>query len=71
LLCVKTKSGAHKQQTFYFQMWKYFCKHLHSTPISMGFTRKYLACLKKLASDEHSLLSLGKGEFYLLQILPG
>jgi len=35
LLCVKTKSGAHKQLTFYFQMWKYFCRHLHSSLISM------------------------------------
>ncbi len=33
LLCVKTKSGAHKQLTFYFQMWKYFCRHLHSSLI--------------------------------------
>jgi hypothetical protein len=35
LLCVKTKSGAHKQLTFYFQMRKYFCRHLHSSLISM------------------------------------
>jgi hypothetical protein len=35
LLCVKTKSGAHKKLTFYFQMWKYFCSHLHSSLISM------------------------------------
>jgi hypothetical protein len=35
LLCIKTKSGAHKQLTFYFQMWKYFCRHLHSSLISM------------------------------------
>jgi hypothetical protein len=35
LLCVKTKSGAHKQLTFYFQLWKYFCRHLHSSLISM------------------------------------
>jgi len=38
LLCVKTKSGAHKQLTFYFQMWKYFCRHLHSSLISMVWT---------------------------------
>ncbi len=31
----QTKSGAHKQLTFYFQMWKYFCRHLHSSLISM------------------------------------
>ncbi len=31
LLCVKTKIGAHKQLTFYFQMRKYFCRHLHSS----------------------------------------
>ncbi len=36
LLCVKTKSWAHKQLTFYFQMRKYFCRHLHSSLISMG-----------------------------------
>jgi len=42
LLCVKTKSGAHKQVSFYFQMRKYFCRHLHSNLISM------------LASDKHS-----------------
>jgi hypothetical protein len=35
LLCIKTKSGAHKQLTFYFQKWKYFCRHLHSSLISM------------------------------------
>ncbi len=35
LLCIKTKSGAHKQLTFYFQMWKNFCRHLHSSLISM------------------------------------
>jgi len=35
LLCVKTKSRAHKQLTFYFQMWKYFCRHLQSSLISM------------------------------------
>jgi hypothetical protein len=35
LLCVKTKSGAHKQLAFYFQMRKQFCKHLHSSLISM------------------------------------
>jgi len=35
VLCVKTKSGAHKQLTFYFQMRKYFCRHLHSSLISM------------------------------------
>jgi hypothetical protein len=35
LLGVKTKSGAHKQLTFYFQMRKYFCRHLHSSLISM------------------------------------
>ncbi len=35
LLCVKSESGAHKQLTFYFQMWKYFCRHLHSSLISM------------------------------------
>jgi hypothetical protein len=35
LLCVKAKSGAHKQLTFYFQMWKYFCWHLHSSLISL------------------------------------
>ncbi len=35
LLCVKTKSGAHKQLTFYFQMWKYVCRLLHSSLISM------------------------------------
>ena len=35
LLCVKTKSGAHKQLTFYFQMRKYFCRHLHSSLSSM------------------------------------
>jgi hypothetical protein len=35
LLCVKTKSGAHKQLTFYFQMWKFVCRHLHSSLISM------------------------------------
>jgi hypothetical protein len=35
LLCVKPKSGAHKQLTFYFQMRKYFCRHLHSSLISM------------------------------------
>ncbi len=34
-LCVKTKSGAHKQLTFYFQMRIYFCRHLHSSLISM------------------------------------
>jgi hypothetical protein len=39
LLCIKTKSGAHKQLTFYFQMWKYFCRHLHSSLISMGQTK--------------------------------
>ncbi len=39
LLCVKTKSGAHKQLTFYFQMWKYFCRHLHSSLISMVVAR--------------------------------
>jgi hypothetical protein len=38
LLCVKTKSGAHKQLTFYFQMRKYFCRHLHSSLISMAET---------------------------------
>ncbi len=38
LLCVKTKSGVHKQLTFYFQMRKYFCRHLHSCPISMVST---------------------------------
>jgi hypothetical protein len=38
LLCVKTKSGAHKQLTFYFQMRKYFCRYLHSSPISMRET---------------------------------
>jgi hypothetical protein len=38
LLCVKSKSGAHKQLTFYFQMWKYFCRHLHSSLISMDIT---------------------------------
>jgi hypothetical protein len=36
LLCVKTKSMAHKQLTFYFQMWKYFCRHLHPSLISMA-----------------------------------
>ncbi len=36
LLCIKSKSGAHKQLTFYFQMWKYFCRHLHSSRISMA-----------------------------------
>jgi hypothetical protein len=36
LLCVKSKSVAHKQLTFYFQMWKYFCRHLHSSLISMA-----------------------------------
>jgi len=35
LLCVKTKNGVHKQLTFYFQMRKYFCRHLHSSLISM------------------------------------
>ncbi len=35
LLCVKTKSGAHEQLTFYFQIWKYFCRHLNSSLISM------------------------------------
>ncbi len=35
LLCVKTKSGAHKQLTFYFQFRKFFCRHLHSSLISM------------------------------------
>jgi DNA mismatch repair ATPase MutS len=39
LLCVKTKSGAHKQLTFYFQMRKYFSRHLHSSLISM--TQRY------------------------------
>jgi hypothetical protein len=38
LLCVKTKRGAHKQLTFYFQMRKYYCRHLHSSLISMLFT---------------------------------
>ena len=38
LLCIKTKSGAHKQLTFYFQIWKYFCRHLHSSLISMAST---------------------------------
>ncbi len=37
-LCVKTKSGAHKQLTFYFQMCKYFCRHRHSSLISMHKT---------------------------------
>jgi hypothetical protein len=27
--------GGHKQLTFYFQMWKYFCMYLHSSLISM------------------------------------
>ncbi len=35
LLCAKTKSGAHKQLTFYFLIRKYFCRHLHSSLISM------------------------------------
>ena len=35
LLCIKTKSGAHKQLTYYFQMRKHFCKHLHSSLFSM------------------------------------
>jgi hypothetical protein len=42
LLCVKTKSGAHKQLTFYFQMRKYFCSHLHSRLISMVQTKQFL-----------------------------
>ncbi len=35
LLRVKTKSEAHKQLTFYFQMRKYFFRHLHFSLISM------------------------------------
>ncbi len=35
LLCAKTKSGAHKQQTWKFQTRKHFCRHLHSSLISM------------------------------------
>ncbi len=35
---VKTKSGAHKQLTFYFQIRKHFCRHLHSSLISMQGT---------------------------------
>ncbi len=45
LLCLKTKSGAHKQLTFYFQMWKYFCRHLHSSLISMGQGRRSFAAI--------------------------
>jgi hypothetical protein len=37
LLCVKMKSGAHKQLTFLFQLRKYFCRHLHSSLISMVY----------------------------------
>jgi hypothetical protein len=36
LLCVKTKSGARKQLTFYCQISKYFCRHLHSSLFFMG-----------------------------------
>jgi hypothetical protein len=36
LLCVKTKSGAHKQQTYIFQVRTHFWRHLHSSLISMG-----------------------------------
>ncbi len=39
LLCVKTKSGAHKQPTYNFQMRKHFCSHLHSSLISMSITK--------------------------------
>jgi hypothetical protein len=48
LLCVKTKSGAHKQLTFYFQMWKYFCRHLHSSLISMLSTAAQISGIYKL-----------------------
>ena len=41
LLCVKTKSGAHKQLTYQFQMRKHFCRHLHSSLISMVYTFRF------------------------------
>ncbi len=55
LLCVKTKSGAHKQLTFYFQMRKYFCRHLHSSLISMARPRHPKVEGSSLATDEMSL----------------
>ncbi len=33
----QSKSEAHKQLTFYFQVRKYFCGHLHSSLISMVY----------------------------------
>ncbi len=55
LLCVKTKSGAHKQLTFCFHVRKYFCSHLHSSRISMHLNLSSNAA-EQLTISRYSLL---------------
>jgi hypothetical protein len=52
----ENKSRAHKQLTVYFQMRKYFCRHLHSSLISMVWCR-YAQCLYALLTSLKSCLS--------------